>query len=316
MNSYHKAGIFVALLFVVGFTAGCGGGSEDGLSGEINISGSSTVYPLTTAMAEEFQKEHPNVRLSITRDGSSGGFENAFLPGRSDINNSSRPIHESELREAEERGFEIIEFQVARDALTIVVNDENDWVGDCIKIDTLREIWSPETAPETWRDVDPSWPDEEISLYGPASTSGTFDYFTNHVIGETGKIRSDFEGTEEDDLIAQGVQGDRYAHGYFPYAYYMNNPDEVRAIALDDGSENGCVEPNLENAASGRYSLARPLFIYVNKQKLQGNEALQKFVRFYVEKTQDEQLVAEDIGYVPMSDQDVPKHLEKLKKHL
>ena len=317
----QRTGKFLAslvILFVVGFVAGCGGGGggtdsggDEGLSGSVNISGSSTVYPLTTAVAEEFQKEHPDISISVTRDGSSGGFENAFLPGRSDINNSSRPIHESEVEEAEEQGFDILEFQVAQDALTVVVNNENDFVGDCMDIKTLKEIWSPETPPETWQDVKSEWPAQELQLYGAASTSGTFDYFTSHVIGETGKIRSDFEGTEEDDLIAQGVEGSKYASGYFPFAYYMNNPDSVKALALDDGT--GCVEPSLENASKGTYSLARPLFIYVNVNRLEGNKTLQEYLRTYIKLTQDRQLVAEDIGYVPMSESAVENNLQKLE---
>ncbi len=308
----NRRTIFIPLMFAVliGVSvvlSSCGGGQK-----EINISGSSTVYPLTTAVAEEFQKKHSDVRISVTRDGSSGGFENAFLPGNSAINNSSRPIHENELQEAEENGFEVLEIMVARDALTAVVNNKNDWVGDCITLDTLKEIWSPDDTPKTWQDVNTEWPDEEFSLYGPASTSGTFDYFTKTVIGETGKIRSDFEGTEEDDLIAQGVEGSKYAHGYLPYAYYRDISDKVKALELDDG--NGCVEPNLENASTGDYPLARPLFIYVNKKKLRSSEILQKFVRFYIKKTKDKGLVAEDVGYVQMSEKDVQKNLRKLEE--
>ena len=298
---------------LVGGVAGCTRAQvKGGLSEPIDISGSSTVYPISTAMQELFADEHPDVDISVSRDGTSGGFENAFIPGKSDVNNASRPITEAEAQQCRDNGFEPIEFLVARDALTVVVNNDNDWV-DCIGLDALRESWSPESPPETWADVNPDWPDEELRLFGPATTSGTFDYFTEHVVGEAGKIRSDFEETEEDDLIAQGVQDSRYAMGYLPFAYYTNNPEETTAIALE--GDSGCVDPSLENANSGAYSLARPLFIYVNGDKLRQEEALQEFVRFYVENAHRKDLLADRIGYVPMSDQQVQENLAKLQEY-
>lgn len=293
--------------------AGClGGGNQgDGLSGNISISGSSTVYPVTTAMSEEFSREHPNVNISISRDGTSGGFKNAFIPGESDINNASRPISKSETQQCKDNGFNPLEFRIARDALTIVVNNEADWV-DCITIDELKQIWSPDTKPETWADVNSDWPDEPFDLYGAATTSGTFDYFTGAVVGEEGKIREDFQGTEADDQIAQGVSGNEHALGYLPFAYYTNNPDSVKALKVEtDGS---CVEPTLDTAKSGEYPLARPLFIYVNDEKLREKTHLQEFVRFYIELTSDDQLIAEDIGYVPMGKETVQKNLDKLNQ--
>ncbi len=287
---------------------------DDGLSGSIDVSGSSTVYPVTTAMQELFADEHPDVDISVSRDGTSSGFENAFVPGRSDVNNASREITDEEVQQCQANGFEPVEFLVARDALTVVVNNDNDWIEDgCLSVEDLATIWSPETAPETWADVNDDWPDEELDLFGPATTSGTFDYFTEHVVGEAGKIRSDFEGTEEDDLIAQGVQDSRYALGYLPFAYYTNNPEKTQALALDDGS--GCVQPSLENAKSGDYSLARPLFIYVNGEHLREKEHLQAFVEFYVENTDRDDLLADRIGYVPMDEQQVQDNLAKLREY-
>jgi len=274
---------------------------EDELTGTIDASGSSTVYPVTTAMAELFVGDYPRVDISISRDGTSAGFENAFIPGRSDINDASRPITEAEVQGCRENGFEPLEFLVARDALTIVVNNDNDWV-DCIDLDTLAEIWSPDASPETWADVNPDWPDEQLDLYGPASTSGTFDYFTENVVGEAGRIRDDFEGTEEDDLIAQGVDGNRYAMGYLPYAYYTNNPEETKALSLRVG-DGDCVAPSLENAKSGDYGLARPLYVYVNSERLAEKRHLEQFLRFYMENSTREDLLGELIGYVPNSEE-------------
>lgn len=294
--------------------AGCTSDSsseDEGLSGSIRISGSSTVYPIAQEMSRQFQEANPNVNFDLTRDGSSGGFENVFIPGDSDINNASRPIADSEVEACQENGFEPVEFFIAQDALTIVVNNENDWI-DSLTLDQLAEIWGPESPPELWSDVNDEWPDEPFDLYGPATTSGTFDYFTETVIGEEGAIRSDFEGTEEDDLIAQGVEGNEYAMGYLPFAYYTNNPEGTTALSLSDGGDP--VEPSLEGAQSGNYPLARPLFFYANSQKLQEKTHLQEFIRFYIESAAED-FVAEDIGYVPSSQQMVDDNLSNLDEY-
>lgn len=297
--------------------AGCTGGGDDtengGLSGKIRISGSSTVFPISEAVGEEFRRENPEVDISVSSDGSTGGFEQFFLEGDSDINGASRPILDSEVEAAEEQGFEPIEIQVAGDALTAVVNNENDWV-DCIDIDTLGDIWDPDVENELWSDLDPDWPDEPFTLFGPATTSGTFDYWTEEVIGKFRQIRDDFEGTEEDDIIAQGVAGNTYAHGYLPFAYYDNNPDSVKALEIDAG--DGCTEPSLQNASEGSYPLARPIFWYVNSEKLEANEALQEFVKFGIEMTGDEAIIADDIGYVPMNEQQVDENLSTIDSYL
>ncbi|WP_435181256.1 phosphate ABC transporter substrate-binding protein PstS family protein [Halorussus sp. AFM4] len=283
------------------------------LSGEISISGSSTVYPVSTAVAEEFSREHPNVNISVSRDGTSAGFNNAFLPGNSDINDASRPISREEIQQAVDTGFWPVEFQIASDALTVIVNSENDWVGECMTTEQLAQIWSPDTAPETWADVNSDWPDEQFELFGPATTSGTFDYFTEEVVGEEDSMRSDFEGTEQDNLIVQGVGDSQYAMGYVPFAFIQNNPTQnVRTLQIDSG--DGCVQPNLETAKSGEYPLARPLFIYVNSQRLQNKQALQEFVRFYLNQTDSTELIANQIGYVPQSEEDVQSDLQKLEQ--
>ncbi|UWG47379.1 ABC-type phosphate transport system, periplasmiccomponent [Halanaeroarchaeum sp. HSR-CO] len=288
-------------------------GSDDGLSGDIRISGSSTVYPVAQEMSRRFAQQNENVNFDITRDGSSGGFENVFIPGDSDINNASRSITESEIQACKDNGFDPAEFFVAQDALTIVVNNENDWI-DSISLEELGEVWSPDTKPELWSDVNDDWPDEPFDLYGPATTSGTFDYFTEAVTGEAGKIRSDFEGTEEDDLIAQGVEGSEYAMGYLPFAYYTNNPDDVKALSLiEDGSDP--VEPSLEGAQSGNYPLARPLYFYANSEKLQEKAHLEAFVRFYVNSAAED-FVADEIGYVPSSQEMVDENLATLNEYV
>ncbi len=290
------------------------GDDESGtLSGDIRISGSSTVYPVAQEVTRQFSEQNSDVSFNLTRDGSGGGFENVFIPGDSDMNNASRPIKDEELQRCRDNGIEPVEFFLAQDALTVVVNNEADFI-DSISLEDLKTIWSPDTAPEMWSDVNPDWPDEPFDLYGPASTSGTYDYFTETVIGETDAdqpIRSDFEGTEEDDLIAQGVDGNEYAMGYLPFAYYTNNPDSVKALSLIEGDSDP-VEPSLEGAQSGNYPLARPLFTYGHMGKIQEKNHLQEFIEYYINES-DEDYIASDIGYVPASDQMVEDNLANLE---
>lgn len=285
-------------------------GGDSQLSGDLRISGSSTVYPVAQEISRRFQEDHSDVSFNLTRDGSSGGFENVFIPGDSDINNASRPIADEEVQQCRDNGFEPVEFFIAQDALTVVVNNDNDWV-DSISMADLKQIWSPDAAPKTWADVNSEWPDEPFDLYGPATTSGTFDYFTETVVGEEGKIRDDFEGTEEDDLIAQGVDGNEHAMGYLPFAYYTNNPDTVKALGLSEGDSDP-VEPSLEGAQSGDYPLARPLFFYANMTKLQEKEPLQEFLRFYVNQS-DKDFIANEIGYVPSTKTMVEDNINSLE---
>lgn len=303
-----------ATVAAAGCTSDSGGGSgSDELSGDIRISGSSTVYPVAQEVTRAFAEEYPEVDFNLSRDGSSGGFENVFIPGDSDLNNASRPITEDEVETIRDNDFEPVEFFVAQDALTVVVNNDADWL-DEISLEDLQTIWSPDTQPETWAEVNEDWPDEEFDLYGPASTSGTYDYFVETVVGETesdDEIRDDFEGTEEDDLIAEGVSGNEYAFGYLPFAYYVNNPDSVKALSLiEDGGDP--VEPSLEGAKSGDYPLARPLFFYGNMDKIQEKDHLQEFLDFYINEA-GEDYIAEDIGYVPSSDEMVEANLENLE---
>ena len=293
-----------------GSNGGDGSSGSESLSGDIRVSGSSTVYPVAQEVSRRFAEQNPDVSFNLTRDGSSGGFENVFIPGDSDLNNASRPISDEEVQRCRDTGFEPVEFFIAQDALTVVVNNNADWV-DSMSIEEVRQIWSPDTAPELWSDVNSEWPDEPFDLYGAATTSGTFDYFTEAVVGEEGSIRDDFEGTEEDDLIAQGVRGNEYAMGYLPFAYYTNNPDTVKALSISqDGGE--AVQPSLEGAKSGNYPLARPLFFYANMSNVQEEEALQEFLQFYIDQS-DENYIAESIGYVPGSQDMVDANTENLE---
>lgn len=272
---------------------GCGGGGGDGsaLSGSIIIAGSSTVYPVSMAMAEEFNKLHPGVELSIQSTGTGGGFKNFFIPGKTAINNASRKIKDTEIEKAKANGITPLEFQVAIDAITIVVNPEADFIDD-ITPAQLKKIWHPENPAQKWSDVDPNWPDEKIELFGPTSASGTFDYFTDAINGEERVSRSDYQGTEKDNTIVTAVSRSKYAMGYFGMAYYLENKDAIKALSV-----NG-VKPSIETARSGKYTpLSRPLFIYVSSKDL-AKEEVQTFMQFYLEKTATD--LIKEIGYVPM----------------
>jgi phosphate transport system substrate-binding protein len=298
--------------------AGCTQGEGSELSGDIRISGSSTVFPIAQEVARQFTSEdeagYTDVNIDLSKDGSSGGFENVFIPGDADINNASRKIKPEEKQACEDNGFEAVEFLVAQDALTVVVNNENDWIGDGLTYDQLNAIWTDDNPPELWSDVNSSWPEEPFDLYGPASTSGTFDYFTETINGEAGKIRSDFEGTEEDDSIASGVQGNKNAMGYLPFAYYTNNPDETQAVALAE-SGSDYTDPSLDAASTGEYPLARPLFFYGNSNKIEEKEPLQAFIQFYIDKTTDKSLIADQIGYVQSSDEQAEENRSTLEEY-
>lgn len=296
--------------------AGCTQGEDtsEGFSGSIRITGSSTVFPISQAVSELFKEDHPDVSFEISPDGSSAGFSNFFIPGESDLNNASRPITEGEKEKIADKDFEALEFQLAQDALAVVVNNENDWLGDGLTFEQLEAIWTPDNKATQWSDVNDSWPDEDIELYGPATTSGTFDYFTEEILGEKGRIRSDFQGTEQDNTIASGVKGSTYAIGYLPFHYYTKNSGDTQAVALSESGDN-YVEPSLDAASSGEYPFARPLFTYANSTKLENNEHVQAFLQFLIEKSGDKSLIADEIGYVQNSDEKVQSDLDTLKEY-
>jgi phosphate transport system substrate-binding protein len=285
--------------------------AEMSLSGSIDITGSSTVFPLASAVAEEFQSMHSDVDVSIQSTGSGGGFENFFCPGESDINNASRPIGEDERANCEDNGVTPHEITVATDALTVVINNENDWATE-MTVDELAQIWGPEAGSgQTWSDINDDWPDEEIERFGAAETSGTFDYFTENIMGEGGAHTQDYEPTENDRTIVQGVQGSQYAIGYFGFSYFYNNPDAVTAVAVDDG--DGPVEPSLDTAANGEYTpLARDLYTYPSMSAL-SQDHIAEFCRYFVEQSGNEDLVAGQVGYVPRTDDQVETAMESLE---
>jgi phosphate transport system substrate-binding protein len=289
-------------------SGGDGGGGS--LSGQITLTGSSTVFPISEAMAEEFKKQHPDVRLSVDSTGSGGGFENHFCPGNSDLNAASRPITDSEMEKCTSNGVEPVEFRIAADALTVAVNNEADWV-DCMTFDELAQIWQEDGA-ERWSDVRDDWPDREFELFGPNTTSGTFDWFTENVVGEAGDHRSDYEPTEQDNLIVQGIEGSEAGMGYFGYAYYKENSDRVKAVSIKESEDGTCTPPSLENAKDDSYPMARPLFIYPAKGAIQEKRQVAEFVEFYLEKAETD--LVKQIGYVPASESLRDENLNRLEE--
>lgn len=263
----------------------------------VKIDGSSTVYPITEAVAEEFQKA-TGTKVTVGISGTGGGFKK-FTRGETDVQDASRPIKEEEVKVAKESGMEYLELPIAYDALTVVVNSRNDWV-DSIKVSDLKKIWEPEAQGKLtkWNQVRPEWPDKEIKLYGAGSDSGTFDYFTEAVNGKSKASRGDYTASEDDNVLVQGVEGDRYALGYLGYSYYAAHQKRLKALGIEwDAKGKPAVKPSEEAVLAGAYNpLARPLFIYVNVKSLEKPE-VKKFVEFYLKNVDR---LAKEVKYIPL----------------
>ena len=265
------------------------------LSGEIVSDGSSTVGPLTQAVAEEFNAQAPDVQTTVDISGTGGGFER-FCAGETDLQNASRAIEDEERTLCAENGVDWYEFEVAYDGLTVVTNPENTWL-TCITTDQLKQLWQKESPATTWADLNPDYPADTINLYGPGTDSGTFDFFVETILGEE-EIREDFTPSEDDNVLVEGVAGDVNALGYFGLAYYEANQDSLNAVAVDNGDGN-CVTPSAETVQDGTYApLSRPLYVYVKDESLQRLE-VQEFVRFYLSEAP---ALAAEVGYVASPD--------------
>lgn len=277
----------------------CGGGEEstEGGSGTVAVDGSSTVFPMSNAAYELLAEENSDIEVTIGSSGTGGGFE-AFCVGETDISNASRPIKDDEeVPVCEENGVEYTELQVATDAITIVVHP--DLEVDCLTTEQLIELWGPGSEITNWNQLDPSFPDQEISLFGPGTDSGTYDYMAGDVIGdESETTREDYEASEDDNVLVQGVAGTEGATGYFGFTYYEENSDVLKALSIDDG--NGCVAPSVETAQAGEYTpLSRPLFIYVSNASYTDNEAVATYTDFYIENLQT---IAEAAKFIPLNE--------------
>lgn len=291
--------------------AACGSRSGDeklagNLTGEIKIDGSSTVYPITEAIAEEYRIEQPDVRITIGISGTGGGFQK-FGRGEIDINDASRPIKEQESQASRQNQISFVDLKVAYDGLAILVNKQNTWV-DYFTVEELKKIWEPgaQGTITRWNQIRPAWPDEEFHLYGPGIASGTYDYFTEVIVGESGSSRGDYTASEDDNVLVQGIAGDQNAIGFFGYAYYVENQDKLKLIGVDNGT--GVVLPSTGTIKTGEYSpLSRPVFIYVNDAAVKRPEVVD-FVNFYLSNATE---IVPDVGYISLPTEAYHKEIEK-----
>jgi phosphate transport system substrate-binding protein len=262
-------------------------------SGTIKIDGSSTVFPITEAVAEEFQIANPGTRVTVGISGTGGGFKK-FIAGEIDISDASRPISASEIEGATAAGLQFIELPIAYDGLSIVVNPKNTFCNS-ITVEELKKIWQPESSVKMWSDVRPDWPAKPLNLYGPGHDSGTFDYFTEAIVGKAKSSRADYTASEDDNVLVQGVEGDENALGFFGFAYYMENKDRLKIVGVDAG--HGAVLPSEQTINDGTYSpLSRPVFIYVSTKSADRPE-VKSFVNFFLN---DGPALVKEVGYVPL----------------
>lgn len=294
--------MIVTLGIAVLIAAGCSPSTNDhdasALKGSIKVDGSSTVYPITEAVAEEFASTAPRVRLTVGSSGTGGGFKK-FATGETDISNASRPVKPSEIQLMSEASIEFIELPIAYDGLSIVVNKANTWA-DQLTLGELKKIFLADSPAKTWKDVRPNWPDHAIKIYIPGTDSGTFDYFREVVAGSEGSIRPDVTASEDDNVLVKGIMGDAHAIGFFGCAYYFENKAKLRIVPVVNPTTGNAVEPTPATIESGEYApFSRPLFIYVNTKAAVRPE-VKAFVTFYLEHAGE---LVPDVGYVKLPDE-------------
>ena len=275
----------------------------------VKVDGSSTVYPITEAVAEEFQKAKKNaIKVTVGISGTGGGFKK-FCRGETDVSDASRPILEKEMKACSEAGIKYVELPVAFDALTVVINPKNSWIKE-LKVEELKKMWEPGAQAKVtrWSQVNPSWPDAPLKLFGPGADSGTFDYFTDAINGKEKSSRGDYTASEDDNVLVQGVSRDVNAIGYFGMAYYAENKDKLRAVPIVNKGASRGVLPSLETVMDGTYQpLARPIFIYVSDKAMQRAE-VREFIDFYLTHAPK---LTKEVGYVPLA----PAHYAQAKKN-
>ena len=305
-----KLVFILSVAFVLG---ACGNKKEkqegtEELSGTISIDGSSTVFPITEAIAEEFRAVQPKVNVTIGVSGTGGGFKK-FSRGETNLSNASRPIKDKEIEACEENNIKYLELEVAYDGLAVLVHPENTWV-DSFTVEELKMIWEPSAQGKItkWNQIRPEWPNEEIHLFGPGVASGTYDYFTEAIVGESGSSRGDFTASEDDHVLVQGIAGDKFSLGFFGLAYYAENKDKLTLVGVHNGEK--VVKPSLETVKDGSYKpLSRPLYVYVNSTSIKSPEVVE-FVNFYIDNAGE---LAEDVGYIPLPSELYAKQKESFK---
>ena len=299
------------VLVLSAFNSGCGDESH-----LIKVDGSSTVYPITEAVAEEFQKEHPKFRVTVGISGTGGGFKQ-FGRSETDVTNASRPIKPTEVELCKKNGIEYIELPVAFDGLAITVHPENHWV-DYMTVEELKKVWEPDAQGKilSWNQIRPDWPNEEFSLAGPGADSGSYDYFTKAVCGEEGASRGDFVASEDDNVLVQAVSRDKHTLGVFGIAYYEANRDILKLVPIDDGKADngdGPIIPTFETIKDATYQpLSRPIFIYASKQSAVRPE-VESFVEFYLIHAKT---LTKEVDYIPLPDEVYQLTLERFQNRI
>jgi phosphate transport system substrate-binding protein len=287
-------------------TTDTGAFGEEDLSGTVRADGSSTVGPYVTYAAEQFQKQESGVRVTVGVSGTGGGFER-FCRGETDISNASRPIKDEEKKICDDKGIDYVELQVANDGLSVVVNPKNDWA-DCLTVEQLKKIWEPGSKVDNWKEVDSSFPDRKLTLFGAGTDSGTFDYFTDSINGEEGASRSDYTATEDDNVTVTGVAGERGALGYFGLSYLESNRGKLKGVEIDGG--DGCVAPTSDTVQDGTYKpLSRPLFVYVKSDAAERLE-VDAFLQYMLD---NQERIAKAALFVPLTDEQVQKSRTQLE---
>jgi phosphate transport system substrate-binding protein len=304
VSAFTPRGLIIAAVFIL--ATACGRGSSTQPAGgvsDIRVDGSSTVFVVSEAVAEEFRRVNRNVDVTVGTSGTGGGFQK-FCRGETDISDASRPISKAEMTACESAGIRFYEIPIAYDGIAIVVNPKASWIND-ITVDELKRLWAPEAQGKVtrWNQVRPAWPDREIHLYGAGVDSGTYDYFTEAINGKTGASRGDFTSSEDDNVLVQGIAGDELALGFLPFAYFNENKERLRLVPVDNKKAEdgeGPTAPSFDAIRTGRYQpLSRPLFIYVSEKALTRSE-VQQFVDFYIANVGK---LAEEVGYVGLGDE-------------
>lgn len=299
-----------SLVLLCCLLAGCPQPAGETVTGKLEIDGSSTVFKLTQAVAEEFRADNAGVQIKVDKSGTGGGFSK-FVLGKLDICDASRPIAQKEIEQCKANGVEYIELPIAFDAVTVAVNKQNTWC-ETMTVEELKKLWEPEAEGKitTWKQIRDEWPDQKIELFGQGHDSGTFEYFTEAIVKQKNKSRTDCTASEDDNVILMGIEGEKGALGYVPYAYFAPRADKtMKAVKIDSGK--GPVAPSPQAVKDASYSpLSRPLFIYINRKAADRPEVKQ-FVEFYLENGEK---MAEVVGYIPLNAKDYPKVLERFHK--
>ncbi len=303
-----KISAFIYCIILLSILGSCGNSSK---KNTVLVDGSSTVYPLSEAVAEEFSKAEPEICVIVNYSGTGSGFKN-FFAQNCDINNASRPIKPKEINQSKATQTDYLELKVAYDGLAIVINKENTWVNE-LSVEDLRKIWEPGAKGKInkWSDIHKNWPDEKIKLYGPGPASGTFDFFTEKIMNKAGSCRNDYSPNEDDHVLVHGISQNKYALGYFGYAYFEENKDKLKLVPVNNGKAT--VLPSPETVTNGTYSpLTRPLYIYVNKNSC-SKKVVREFVRYYLNNAGP---LASEVGYMALKEQQYTKEMQRFEQFL